>query len=127
MGDNIETIFVPGLGAVLWAEGPAVRPAQGNALGSKGGNCFVGPTGPSFHGANRWPVGPIPSHNGSESPERCPELGEPLPRWGSNVAALEQKQSQTPSLNNIEFLAAHTECACYLPPPTLNPIASIMR
>ena len=64
-----------------WAEGPAVLPAQGAALGNGLRMRTFRPDGPTFHrtagplGRQLGVVGPI-------SPGRRPGLGELRPRWG---------------------------------------------
>ena len=93
------------LAMVLWAEGPAVRPAQGTTLGERGQSCvLVGPTGQKFtERLARWAdntvwLGVSPqggalgwaNHAPSEQSECCQEI---LPRpfqvsWAGGLARI---------------------------------------
>ncbi len=74
----------------LWAEGPAVLPAQGNALGTGTTTDSIGPTGQPFAEptVNGWSVGPVEQHSSQpNTPGRCPGLAEQPPLRGEQPSA----------------------------------------
>jgi hypothetical protein len=94
------------VGESFRAEGPAVLPAQGNALGSSNRLKSRRPNGPTVRPRaglrwsrkpaspgdppeNGWPVGPVHVQCDSSHPGRCPGLGERLPLRGDAAMHLE--------------------------------------